>query len=124
MSRLSSHSASSISLISSIASSDLDDYYSCAEEMAADQHLLDGSREEFNLSLDAEADQQPTTVFIYSVGTSPVVMPDPFYCPLLPLPLILPSTTDQATQSGEHDFYHPSEWATLVTWDPRLPGAQ
>ncbi len=122
MSRLSSRSASSISLISSVVSSDLDDYYSCAEEMAADQRLLHGSREELDLSSDAEADQQPSTVFIHSIGTSPVATPDLSHCPLSPLPLILPSTADCATQSDEHNFSCPCEWATLVVWGPRLSG--
>ncbi len=88
MSRLSSHSASSISLVSSIVSSDSDDYYTCIVEMDTDQFPLeeilffDADLEEPNFSLDAEADEQSSVVLIYSADTSPVASPNPSPYPL------------------------------------------
>ncbi len=96
MSRLSSRSASSVSLVSSIASSDSHDYYTCVDEMDSDQFLLeesvffDADLEELNFPLNAEADEQPSVVLIYSADTSPAVSPNSSPCPLLPFSLISP----------------------------------
>ncbi len=50
---------------------------------------------------EAESDDQPLTVLIYStVAMSPLL----FSSPLPLLSVILPETADQAVQSGEHDF--------------------
>ncbi len=126
MSHLSSRSASSVSLASSIVSSESDTYYSCTGAMPADLRLLDKSpfsEAEFNFPLDIEADEQPSTVLIYLAEVSPVASPDLSSCSPLPFPSTQLSIVDCAMQSGEHDFPRLSEWATLVVWDPRLPGA-
>ncbi|MCP4599778.1 MAG: hypothetical protein GY847_04430, partial [Proteobacteria bacterium] len=128
MSHLSSRSASSVLLVSSIASSDSYDYYTCTDEMDADQFpfeevlFFNADLEEFNFPLNAEVDEQPSTVLISSVDVSPVASPSSSPCLPSLFPLTQPLTADQAMQSGEHDFYRLSEWATLVVWDPRLPG--
>ncbi len=129
LSRTSSHPASSISLMSSVAFSDSDDYFTCADEMGTVQSPLEESLffnddlEEPRFPLNADADELPSTVFIYSADLSLVASPNLSPCSL-PLPsLIPPLTVDQATQSGKHDFRCPCEWATLVVWDHSLPGA-
>ncbi len=128
MSHLSSHSASSVSLASTITSSDSDDYYSCINEMATDESLPEetlfneADLEELNIPLEAEADDQPSTILIYSIATSPIASLNPSPCPLTPLSFISPLTVEQAIQSGEHDFLRPSRGTTIVVWDPRLPG--
>ncbi len=122
LSRCSSRIASSVSLMSSIASSN-DDYRSCIDEMASEETLPDeflfdeadlkelGISPEIEMNkvdpetsihpLEAESDDQPSTILIYStVATSPLL----FTSPLPPLSVILPETADQAVQSGEHDF--------------------
>ncbi len=119
MSHSSTCSASSHSLISSIASSDLEDYYSCADDMAAE---LDEFSEELNFLLDVEAEEQPSTVFIYSANASPDASSNSSPCPPSSVPLIQPLTADHAMQSEERDFFRLSEWATMVVWDPHLPG--
>ncbi len=125
MSLVSSRSASSVSLMSSITSSD-SDYRSCIDEMAteessSDEFLFDeadleelgipletemneADLEESVIPLEAEVDDQPSTVLIYStVATSPIL----FLPSLPPLSVILPETADRAVQSGEHDFSWP-----------------
>ncbi len=132
MSRPSSHLASSISLVSSAPSSGSDNYYTCTDEMDANQFpseefpSLDADSEAPDSPLDAEADEleQPSVVLIYSADTSPVASLNPSPCPLPSLPsLISPPNVDHAMQTGEHDFRRYREWATLVVWDPHLPGA-
>ncbi len=100
MSRLSSRSASSISLVSSITSSDSHDYYTCADEMDSDQFPLEESLffdtdlEELNFLLNAEANEQPSVVLIYSADTSPAVSPNSSPCPLPPFSSISPPTVE------------------------------
>ncbi len=110
MSLVSSHSASSVSLMSLISSSNSNSgYRSCIDEMAADETssdeyfiaeagLEEPSPEELDVPLEVEVDDQPSTVLIYSVAT----MPNPSPLPLLSS--IFPETVDQAVQSGEHAF--------------------
>ncbi len=138
MSLASSHFASSDSLVSSNASSD-SDYHSCIDEMASETSLFDeflfdqadlrelgiSSETEMNkvdpqesaIPLEAEVDDYPSTVLLYStVASSPILFPSTL--PLLPL--IFLETTDQAVQSGEHELSRPIGSSTLVVWDPRL----
>ncbi len=63
---------------------------------------------------DDDTDEPPTTVIIYSVHLLPAA--SPCFPPQLPNP----SSIDQATQSSEDDLFRPSEWATLVGWDPNI----
>ncbi len=141
LSHCSSHSASSVSLMSMISSFD-GDYHSCIDEMASeesssDEFLFDeADLEELGIMpetemnkadlgesvvpLEAEVDDQPSTILIYStVAMSPLL----FSSPLPPLSVTLPETADQAVQSGEHDFLRWTGSATIVVWDPRLPNS-
>ncbi len=128
MSRLSRRSASSVSLASMIPSSNSDDYYSCADETALNDLLFEETLyneidlEELSVLQETDIDDQPSIVLIYSIATSPIVSPNLSLCPLLSLPFIPPSTIERAVQMEEHDFYRLREWATIVGWDPRLPG--
>ncbi len=141
LSHCSSHPASSVLLMSSIASSDCD-YHSCIDEMATEESLSDeflfdkadleelgvlpetetneADLEESVIPLEVEVDDQPSTILIYStVATSPLL----FSSPLPPLSVTLSETADQAVQSGEHDFSRPTGGTTIVVWDPRLPNS-
>ncbi len=129
ISPLSSRSASSISLASSVLSAGSDNY--CTAEMDANPSpseetpFLDANSEVLDSSLDAEADEleQPSVVLIFSTDTSPAASPESSPCPSPPLPfLIPPSIIDHDMQTDEHDPRRNHEWATLVAWDPRLPG--
>ncbi len=100
MSRLSSRSASSISLASSTTLSD-SDYHSCVNEMSTEGFLSDEfsfngvDLEELEILLEAEADDQPLTVLVYSIASSPV--PSPLLMP--PLSIIHSTTIEQPIQS-------------------------
>ncbi len=83
---------------------------------------LDESLEELDFPFDVEAEEQPSTVLIYSANALPDVLSKSPPCPPSSDPLIQPLTADHATQSEERDSLRLSEWATLVVWDPRLPG--
>ncbi len=122
MSLASSHSASSDSLVSSNASSD-SDYHSCIDKMASETSLSDEflfdkadlkelgisletemnevGLQESAIPLEAEVDDYPSTVLLYStVASSPILFPSP----LPPLPFTFLGTADQAVQSGEHEL--------------------
>ncbi len=122
MSLASSRSASSDLLVSLNASSD-SDYHSCIDEMASetspsDEFLfneadlkelsipLETEMDEADLQgsiipLEAEIDDYPSTVIIYSTVTSSPIL---FLSSPPPLSFVLPETTDQAVQSGEHEL--------------------
>ncbi len=102
MSHSSSRSASSLSLVSSVVSSDLEDYFSCTDDMATE---LDESSEELNFPSDDEAEEQPSTVLIYSGSASPDASSKSPLCPPSSDSLIQPLTTDRATQSDERDVH-------------------
>ncbi len=117
--------------MASVVSSE-DDYHSCIDEMDAgevspDESLFDkadqnepGISPENEANEEAESDDQPSTVPIYSV-----VAPSPLLFSSSPPPLtvILTETADQAVQSGEHDFERRTGTATIVVWDPLLPNS-
>ncbi len=106
LSLFSSHSASSISLVSSILS-DSDDYCTCADEMDTAQLSLeeslffDAELEEPLFSLNADADEQPSIVLICSADSSPVASPNLSPCLSPPFPLILPPTVVSALESNK-----------------------
>ncbi len=82
----------------------------------SDELLLNGSElEEPEIQL--EGDNQPSTIQIFFVSSSPIPSPLP------PLPFIFPTTGEQSVQSDEHEPNHPSDDAMLVVWDLRLPGS-
>ncbi len=94
MSCLSSHLASSVSLASTFASSNSDDFYSCDDEMATDEYppeqipSSEANLEELNFPLEADAEDQPFTVLIHSAVTSLIASPNPFLSSPPPLPLV------------------------------------
>ncbi len=119
---MSSQSASSISLVSSVTSSD-SDYHSCLEEMSNElespSELLSIGLESEESMLPLENDDWPSIAQIYSIPSSP----SPSTSPLLLLPFFFPCSVDQSIQSDEHEPNHPRDGTTLVVWDPKLPGS-
>ncbi len=90
------------------------------KEFPPDDFSVDNAdSEELEIPLEAEADDQPSTVLIYSIAMSPILSP----LPMPPLSFIYPTTAEQSIQSDEHDFLRPRGGATIVIWDPRLAGS-
>ncbi len=119
LSRMSTCSASTVLLVSSVVSDS--EYQSCLNEMPSEmelsiEFLSDGSElEEPKLPL--EDDNWPSTVQIYSIPLTPSSS-------LLPLlPFFFLCSIDQSVQSNEHKLVRPRDGATLVIWDPKLPGS-
>ncbi len=117
-----SQTASSISLISFVTSSD-SDYHSCLEEMS---DKLESSSELPSIGLESEEsmlllenDDWPSIVQIYSIPSSA----SPSASPLPPLPFFFLCSVDQSVQSDEHEPNHLRDGATLVVWDPKLRGS-
>ncbi len=87
--------------MSSIISSDsASDYLLCFDEMPTEEQpskeiLSDGPEQEES-EIPLEADDQPSTVLIYSIHSSPIPLPLP--------PLLLPMTAEQSVQSDEHEL--------------------
>ncbi len=86
------------------------------EEQPSDELVPNGTELE-ELEILLEADDQPSTVQIFSIPSSP----NP--SPLQLLPFIFPTTAGQSIQSDEHEPTRPRKGVTLVIWDPRLPGS-
>ncbi|MCP4603324.1 MAG: hypothetical protein GY847_22875 [Proteobacteria bacterium] len=127
MSRLFNYLASSILLVSTIASSHFDDYYLCADETATEEYSLEeilfneADLEELDIPLEAEADDHPSIVLICFVTMLFTVSLNLLLCLLPLLFFIFLSIVEQAILSSKPDFCRFSGGAMIDVWDPSAP---